>query len=115
MKQNFPFCNALPPVLTTHCLTSGDIFEILSYQKLGNKKLATGRKLCAKNANPSIVIKNFPALPSQRFKNISWGMHNFKRKRLEFFSAFLNCFSKLYHNLLQYIKFKKNRIVFRNE
>ena len=33
MKQSFPFFNALLPVLTTSCLTRGDIFEILSYQK----------------------------------------------------------------------------------
>ena len=85
-------------------------FEILSYQELSDKKLATGIELCAKIPIHSGVIKNSPALTSQRFKNISWVRYNFKRKRLGFFMNFLNCSSKLSHNLLQYIKFKKNRI-----
>ena len=37
-------------------------FEILSYQELGNKKLATGTKLCVKIPSRSGVIRNFPAL-----------------------------------------------------
>ena len=49
LKQSFPFYNALLPVLTACCLTRGHIFEILSYQKLDNKKLATGTIMCQKS------------------------------------------------------------------
>ena len=66
-------------------------------------------KLCAKNPSHSGDIKNFPALASQRFKNIFWGMYNFQRKRLDFFLDFLNCSSALYHKLYR-IQEKKNSI-----
>ena len=108
-KQSFPFYSALLPILTTCCLTRGDIFEIPSYKKSDNKNLATGMKLCAKNPSHSGDIKNFPALASQRFKNIFWGMYNFQRKRLDFFLDFLNCSSALYHKLYR-IQEKKNSI-----
>ena len=80
---------------------------MLSYQKLDNKELGTGKKLCVKNPSRSGVIKIFPTVTSQKPNNISWEMYNFKRKRLHFLLDFLNCSSKLYHNLLQYVKFKK--------
>ena len=115
LKQSFPFYNALLPFLTTCCLTRGNIFEILSYQKLDNKKLATGTELSVKNPSRSGVIKNFPALASQRFKNICWDMYNFKRIRLYYFWIFLIVLLNFIITYYRIKNLKKNRIWFRNE
>ena len=111
-KQSFPFYSALLPILTTCCLTRGDIFEIPSYKKSDNKNLATGMKLCAKNPSHSGDIKTSQRSLHKGLRISFGGCIISKERGLTFFWIFLII---LLHFTTNYIEFKKKRIRFRNE